>query len=75
MTAPPPYTVESASALAPPSWQPAPEQSHYHGIHRDANFKDFEEGLAELAEWVASQEAVDRVDQAKQELEARGLVA
>ncbi|MFC7538026.1 SDR family NAD(P)-dependent oxidoreductase [Sphingomonas sp. GCM10030256] len=37
--------------------------------------KDFEEGLAELAEWVADQEAVDRVDQAKQELEARGLVA
>jgi len=37
--------------------------------------KDFEEGLAELAEWVADQEAVDRVDQAKQELESRGLVA
>ncbi|URD60795.1 SDR family NAD(P)-dependent oxidoreductase [Sphingomonas sp. KRR8] len=37
--------------------------------------KDFEEGLAELAEWVAQQTAVDRVDQAKGELEARGLVA
>lgn len=37
--------------------------------------KDFEEGLAELAGWVAEQEAVDRVDQAKAELEQRGLVA
>ena len=37
--------------------------------------KDFEEGLAELSEWVTEQEAVDRVDQAKAELEERGLVA
>lgn len=37
--------------------------------------KDFEEGLGELAEWVASQTAVDRVDAARAELEARGLVA
>lgn len=37
--------------------------------------KDFGEGLAELAEWVASQSAVDRVDQARRELEERGLVA
>lgn len=37
--------------------------------------KDFEEGLAELAEWVAEQTADDRVDQARAELEARGLVA
>jgi len=37
--------------------------------------KDFEEGLSELAEWVASQTAVDRVDQARAELEERGLVA
>jgi dTDP-L-rhamnose 4-epimerase len=37
--------------------------------------KDFQEGLAELAEWVAAQEADDRVDQARAELEARGLVA
>ena len=37
--------------------------------------KDFDEGLAELAEWVASQTADDRVDQARAELEARGLVA
>ncbi len=37
--------------------------------------KDFEEGLAELAGWVAEQTAVDRVDQARAELEQRGLVA
>ncbi|MFL5114322.1 MAG: nucleoside-diphosphate-sugar epimerase, partial [Microvirga sp.] len=38
-------------------------------------YKDFDEGLAELAEWVASQSADDRVDQARAELEAKGLVA
>jgi dTDP-L-rhamnose 4-epimerase len=37
--------------------------------------KDFDEGLAELAEWVAEQEATDRVDEARAELEAKGLVA
>jgi dTDP-L-rhamnose 4-epimerase len=37
--------------------------------------KDFGEGLAELAEWVASQTADDRVDEARAELEAKGLVA
>jgi dTDP-L-rhamnose 4-epimerase len=37
--------------------------------------KDFGEGLAELAEWVAVQTADDRVEQARAELEARGLVA
>ena len=37
--------------------------------------KDFGEGLAELAEWVAVQTADDRVDEARAELEARGLVA
>jgi dTDP-L-rhamnose 4-epimerase len=37
--------------------------------------KDFGEGLAELSEWVAAQTADDRVDQARAELEARGLVA
>jgi dTDP-L-rhamnose 4-epimerase len=37
--------------------------------------RDFDEGLAELAEWVASQEATDRVDEARAELEAKGLVA
>ena len=37
--------------------------------------KDFGEGLAELAQWVAVQTADDRVEQARAELEARGLVA
>ena len=37
--------------------------------------QDFEQGLAELAEWVAEQTADDRVDQARAELEQRGLVA
>jgi dTDP-L-rhamnose 4-epimerase len=37
--------------------------------------QDFAASLAELAEWVAEQTAVDRVDQARAELEARGLVA
>jgi dTDP-L-rhamnose 4-epimerase len=37
--------------------------------------QDFERGLAALADWVAEQEAVDRVPEARLELEARGLVA
>jgi dTDP-L-rhamnose 4-epimerase len=37
--------------------------------------QDFTEGLAELAEWVARQEAEDRVFEARRELEMRGLVA
>ncbi|WP_264046498.1 NAD-dependent epimerase/dehydratase family protein [Methylobacterium flocculans] len=37
--------------------------------------RDFSEGLAELAAWVARQQAVDRVAEARRELEARGLVA
>jgi dTDP-L-rhamnose 4-epimerase len=37
--------------------------------------QDFTQGLAELAEWVAGETAHDRVDQARAELEARGLVA
>jgi dTDP-L-rhamnose 4-epimerase len=37
--------------------------------------KDFDEGLAELATWVAGQTAHDRVDEARAELEAKGLVA
>jgi dTDP-L-rhamnose 4-epimerase len=37
--------------------------------------RDFSEGLAELADWVARQEAEDRVQQARHELEVRGLVA
>lgn len=36
---------------------------------------DFDEGLRELAGWVAQQEAVDKAEEARQELEARGLVA
>jgi dTDP-L-rhamnose 4-epimerase len=37
--------------------------------------KNFDEGLEELAEWVASQTADDRVDEARAELESKGLVA
>lgn len=37
--------------------------------------RDFSEGLAELAHWVARQTAHDRVEQARRELEQRGLVA
>ena len=37
--------------------------------------EDFVEGLAELAEWVGQQTAVDHVAKARRELEARGLVA
>lgn len=37
--------------------------------------QDFTQGLAELAQWVASQTAEDRVAEARAELEARGLVA
>jgi dTDP-L-rhamnose 4-epimerase len=47
-------------------------------IQRELGFapqRDFSEGLAELAEWVARQQAQDRVADARKELEARGLVA
>jgi dTDP-L-rhamnose 4-epimerase len=37
--------------------------------------RDFSRGLAELAEWVARQQAEDRVQEARKELEMRGLVA
>jgi dTDP-L-rhamnose 4-epimerase len=37
--------------------------------------EDFSKGLAELAEWVARQEAEDRVNEAREELELHGLVA
>lgn len=37
--------------------------------------EDFSAGLAELAEWVARQDAEDRVVEARRELEMRGLVA
>ncbi|QEE40967.1 MULTISPECIES: SDR family NAD(P)-dependent oxidoreductase [unclassified Methylobacterium] len=47
-------------------------------IQRDLGFapqRDFADGVAELAAWVAEQQAVDRVTEARRELEARGLVA
>jgi dTDP-L-rhamnose 4-epimerase len=37
--------------------------------------QNFGDGLAELAGWVAQQEAIDRAEEARRELEARGLVA
>lgn len=37
--------------------------------------RNFANSLGELAEWVRSQQAVDRVAEARRELEARGLVA
>lgn len=37
--------------------------------------KDFDEGLADLAQWLAGQSAEDRAERAREELEARGLVA
>ena len=37
--------------------------------------RDFAEGLAELAGWVAQQSAQDKVVEARKELELRGLVA
>lgn len=36
---------------------------------------DFQDGLAELVDWVSTQQADDRVDQASAELRKRGLVA
>jgi dTDP-L-rhamnose 4-epimerase len=37
--------------------------------------KAFDEGISELADWVAEQDAEDRVEQARAELETKGLVA
>lgn len=37
--------------------------------------QDFAEGLADLAQWLAGQTAEDRAETAREELEARGLVA
>ena len=37
--------------------------------------KDFDQGLTELAEWVGEQTADDHVDEARSELESKGLVA
>ncbi len=47
-------------------------------IQRELGFsvnRDFENDLVELAQWVALQQAEDRVQQASRELEMRGLVA
>ncbi len=47
-------------------------------IQRELGFttdRDFTADLAELAEWVGRQQMEDRVQQARKELEARGLVA
>ncbi|MFC3127394.1 NAD-dependent epimerase/dehydratase family protein [Pseudoroseomonas globiformis] len=47
-------------------------------IQRELDFtvrRDFVADLAELAEWVAQQQAEDKVQQARSELERRGLVA
>lgn len=47
-------------------------------IRRELGFavdRDFEADLVELADWVARQQAEDRVAFAREELEARGLVA
>ena len=35
----------------------------------------FDEGLAELVAWLGGEQAIDRVDQARAELAARGLTA
>jgi dTDP-L-rhamnose 4-epimerase len=47
-------------------------------IQRELGFaprRDFADGVAKLAAWVAEQQAIDRVTEARRELEARGLVA
>ena len=53
-------------------------QTHALGFYEKLGFTaqtDFREGLAELAEWVASQTAVDNVEKMRAELDKRGLVA
>jgi len=52
-----------------------PDLTKAHGVLGYRAQEDFAEGLAELAEWVARQEAEDRVVEARKELELRGLVA
>jgi dTDP-L-rhamnose 4-epimerase len=52
-----------------------PDLTLAHEMLGYAARRDFAAGLAELAEWVARQQAEDRVHQARRELEARGLVA
>jgi dTDP-L-rhamnose 4-epimerase len=52
-----------------------PDLTQAHEVLGYRAQEDFGEGLAELAEWVARQEAEDRVVEARKELELRGLVA
>ena len=52
-----------------------PDIAHARNALGYAPAQDFRAGLAELAEWVARQEAHDRVEAARRELELRGLVA
>jgi len=52
-----------------------PDLSRAETVLGYAAQEDFAAGLAELAEWVARQQAHDRVAEARRELEARGLVA
>jgi dTDP-L-rhamnose 4-epimerase len=52
-----------------------PDLTHAREVLGYEAQQDFSEGLAELAEWVARQDAKDRVDDARRELELRGLVA
>lgn len=52
-----------------------PDLTHARQVLGYEARQDFSEGLAELADWVARQDAKDRVDDARRELELRGLVA
>ena len=58
----------TSATTSPTSPRPAPSSA-------TAPRESFAAGLAELAEWVARQEATDRVAEARGELERRGLVA
>jgi dTDP-L-rhamnose 4-epimerase len=52
-----------------------PDLTKAHEVLGYRALEDFGQGLSELAEWVARQEAEDRVVEARKELEMRGLVA
>jgi dTDP-L-rhamnose 4-epimerase len=52
-----------------------PDLTHARTVLGYEPRESFPAGLAELAEWVARQEATDRVAEARDELERRGLVA
>jgi dTDP-L-rhamnose 4-epimerase len=78
-----------AAAMGRPDLQPAiagkaragdirhciPDLTKAHEVLGYRACEDFGHGLSELAEWVARQEAEDRVVEARRELEMRGLVA